>query len=167
MDRWYVAQTHSHAESQARAHLERQGFRVYLPQYTKRRRHARRTDEIRAPLFPGYLFVCLDLARERWRAIRSTAGVRMLVSAGETPLAVPDGIVDDIRLREDASGLVAIREPVPFTAGDAVEITAGPMREQIGWFERLADNDRVLVLLNMLGRPVRMALSRDAVRRYC
>ena len=41
--RWYVAQTHVHADQKATFHLGRQGFQVYLPRYTKRRRHARRT----------------------------------------------------------------------------------------------------------------------------
>ena len=33
--------------------LERQGFRTYLPRYRRERRHARRRDIIKAPLFPG------------------------------------------------------------------------------------------------------------------
>ena len=58
---WYVAQTHPRAEMKASQHLGRQGFEVYLPRYLKKRRHARRTDTIAAPLYPGYLFVAIDL----------------------------------------------------------------------------------------------------------
>jgi hypothetical protein len=54
--RWHVAQTHSHAEKQARAHLMRQCCHVYLPRYLKRHRHARRIENVSAPLFPRYLF---------------------------------------------------------------------------------------------------------------
>jgi transcriptional antiterminator RfaH len=40
--RWYVVQTHVHAETKAVLHLDRQGYATYLPRYLKRRRHARR-----------------------------------------------------------------------------------------------------------------------------
>ena len=54
--RWFVAQSHVHAESKAAMHLDRQGFEVYLPRYRKQRRHARRIDVVAAPLFPRLWF---------------------------------------------------------------------------------------------------------------
>src|ERR1700720_2773321 len=81
--RWYVVQTHPHAESKASAHLRRQDFTVYLPYYLKQRRHARRIEKVRAPLFPGYLFVSIDTATQRWLSIDSTFGVTKLVRDGD------------------------------------------------------------------------------------
>jgi transcriptional antiterminator RfaH len=115
MKRWYVAMTHTKSEEVARINLARQGFRAYLPRYLKERRHARKTTEVRAPLFPGYIFVNIDMDAERWRPIRSTIGVRDLISFGELPTAVPAGIVEEIQRREDEAGIV------PDSAG-----TAGP-----------------------------------------
>jgi len=63
--RWYVAQTQPQAEFRAVANLERQGFETYLPRYLKRRRHARRIETIKAPLFPRYVFVRVDIASQR------------------------------------------------------------------------------------------------------
>ena len=163
MRRWYVAQTHSHAEATAIGHLRRQGFEAYLPQYRKTRRHARRTERVRAPLFPGYLFIALDVARERWRSIRSTVGIRGLICDGETPVAVPDGIVDGIRAREDDEGLVEVPSMPAFASGEAVRITGGPMRDQVGLFECATDRDRVVVLLTLLGRQVRWSVPAAAV----
>jgi len=82
---WYVVQTHPHAEANAAAHLERQGYSVYLPRYHKRRRHARRIEFVTAPLFPSYLFVMIDMFAQRWRSIQSTIGVSRLVCSGEEP----------------------------------------------------------------------------------
>src|SRR5207248_8970534 len=73
--RWFVAHTHPHAEGKATAHLNRQGFDIYLPRYLKRRRHARQVETVVAPLFPRYLFVAIDLNVQRWRSIYSTVGV--------------------------------------------------------------------------------------------
>ncbi len=60
MKRWYVVHTHTRGERLAMVNLRRQGLDTYLPQYLKRRRHARRTEWIPAPLFPRYLFVAMD-----------------------------------------------------------------------------------------------------------
>lgn len=163
MRRWYVAQTHPRAEPQAIGHLRRQGFEVYLPQYRKTRRHARRLERVKAPLFPGYLFVALDVARERWRSIRSTVGVRGLICEGETPVAVPDGVVDDIRAREDADGLIDVPARAAFTQGEPLRILDGPLRDQIGLFECASDGDRIVLLLNLLGRQVRWSVASSAV----
>ena len=86
---WYVVQTQANAERKAAFHLERQGFAVYLPQYLRRWRHARRTELRPAPFFPRYLFVALDLSRDRWRSVNGTFGVSRLVMEGERPQPVP------------------------------------------------------------------------------
>ena len=166
MSRWYVAQTHPHAEEKAFAHLQRQGFRAYLPRYRKSRRHARKVDIVRAPLFPGYLFVRLDVTAERWRPIRSTVGVMRLICDGDTPVAVPEGIVEDIIAKESEEGLLEITDPAPWKPGDTVEVIHGPLTGQVGWFQRLADKDRIMVLLELLGRKVAMPVKRAAVVSY-
>ena len=166
MNRWYVAHTHPRSEMKALAHLRRQGFFAYLPQYLKRRRHARRTEAVRAPLFPGYLFVRMDIDRMLWRAIRSTVGIRHLICNGESPVAVPEGVVEDIRAREDETGVVPVREPAPFQPGESVHVTRGVLRDQVGLFECASDEERVVVLLTLLGRQLRVRLPVDAVRAF-
>jgi transcriptional antiterminator RfaH len=166
MIRWYVAQTHAKAEHKALFNLDRQGFTAYLPQYRKRRRHARKTDWIKAPLFPRYIFVAFDPQRARWRSISSTIGIAHLICTSERPLPLPDGVIDDIRARETADGLVDLTEPAPFEKGEAVKVIAGPLANLIGFFEEMTDSERVTVLLDMLGRPLRVRLRTEQVVAY-
>jgi transcriptional antiterminator RfaH len=166
MIRWYVAQTHAKAEHKALFNLDRQGFTAYLPQYRKRRRHARKTDWIKAPLFPRYIFVAFDPQRARWRSISSTIGIAHLICTSERPLPLPDGVIDDIRARETADGLVDLTEPAPFEKGEAVRVTAGPLAHLIGFFEEMTDSERVTVLLDMLGRPLRVRVRTEQVAAY-
>ena len=161
MKRWYVVETQPRSESKALWHLEKQGYSAYLPRYRKLRRHARRTDVVHAPLFPRYLFVEMDIAHSAWHAIRSTIGIVRLVCQGDRPAPVPDGVVDNIRVREDANGLVPI-EP-RFDRGQAVRIVAGALADQIGLFECPTDDRRVVLLLELLGRRVEVAVPIDAV----
>ena len=166
LNSWYVVHTHPRAEETARRHLARQGFNAFLPQYLKRRRHARRTDWIRAPLFPRYLFVAMDITMTRWRAIFSTVGVSHLVCHGERPAQVPRGVVPDIQQRLDADGLVAVEPELPFRKGDVVRVTAGALVDQTGLFECTSDEDRVILLLDLLGRQVKVKLPLDSVAPY-
>ena len=161
--RWYVVQTQPHAEAKATAHLRRQGFDTYLPRYLKRRRHARRVETVAAPLFPRYLFVAVDRAVQRWRAIHSTVGVSHLVSSGDSPLAVAVGIVDGLRAREDERGFVRLERRPQFAPGDKISILDGVFSACLGLFEGVADRERVAILLDLLGRKVRVTLDADVV----
>lgn len=163
---WYVVRTHAHSERKALEHLRRQGFTAYLPQYLKQRRHARKVEKVAAPLFPRYLFVSIDTARERWRSIMSTIGIADLIRQGGDPLPVPEGVIDGIRAREGDGGLIAMQAEAPFQPGDSVQITQGPMTSQVGWFEGLSDQERVIVLLDLLGRKLRVELPPAAVSAY-
>jgi len=166
MERWYAIHTHTRAERLGLGHLRRQGFDAYLPQYLKRRRHARRTDWVPASLFPGYLFVRMDPAAARWRAIQSTVGIRDLVCFGDMPAALPDGIVEGIRDREDDRGFVRMDTVAPFAKGNKVQIAAGALCEQVGLFDCMTDDERVVVLLDLLGRPLKVRLPVEAVVAY-
>jgi transcriptional antiterminator RfaH len=160
---WYVVRTHPHAEGKAAAHLQRQGFDVYLPLYAKRRRHARRTDVTASPLFPRYMFVAIDLIHQRWRAIRSTVGVTNLVCSGHEPTPVARDIIGRLKQREDAAGFVQLDRAPRFSAGDAVRVVEGAFSDCLGLFESMTDSERVLVLLDLLGRKVRVTMNMDTI----
>ena len=160
---WYVAHTHPHAEAKATAHLSRQGFDVYFPRYIKRRRHARRIETVPAPLFPRYLFVAIDLNAQRWRSIFSTVGVSRLVCNGEDPSPVPIGIVEALKNREDAGGCVRLDCRPRFHVGDKIRVLDGAFSSCLGLFEGMAERERVAILLDLLGRKVRVILDADLV----
>ena len=162
---WYLAYTHPRGESKASWHLENQGFTAYVPSYLKQRRHARRIDSVKAPLFPRYLFVCMDIAKAPWRVIHSTIGIHHLICAGEIPLEVPERIIQELRERVDEKGLIKPRHPT-YERGDRVQVTAGALIDQIGIFECSSDDERAVVLLNFLQRDVRVRVSLDSLRRF-
>jgi transcriptional antiterminator RfaH len=161
---WYVVQTQPHRENQAEVHLRRQGFTTYLPRYLRTRRHARRTETVIRPLFPRYLFVALDVARERWRSVHSTIGVSQLVVAGDDPLPIPNGIVEEIRAREDGDGYVALGLPAGVGIGSKVRLIDGIFADAKGVLDRIADDRRVAILLELLGREVRVFVSASSIR---
>lgn len=160
---WYVVQTHPHSETKATAHLERQGYLVYLPRYLKRRSHARRIEIVPAPLFPGYLFVMIDISAQRWRSIRSTIGVSRLVCNGDEPAVLPPSVINDLRDRHDDAGFVKLDPRPRFKPGDKIRIVDGAFTTCLGLYEGMADRERVAILLDLLGRKVRVVLDGDAI----
>jgi transcriptional antiterminator RfaH len=166
MKEWYAAYTQANSESRASRHLVEQGFEVYLPVYRKSRRHARRVDVVSAPLFSGYVFIGMDIERIPWRVIDSTVGVRYLVRNGERPAIVPPGIIESLRAREDEHGHVKFAEIETLSPGEQVRVVGGPFDNLVGTFERMTDRERVVILLELLGRPVQTVLPREALRRY-
>ena len=160
--KWYVAQTHAHAEAKAALNLRRQGYAVFFPRYRKRRRHARRIEIVSAPLFPRYVFVLVDRAKQRWRAIGSTFGVAHLVCHGDGPTVVPDKVIAELREREDSQGLVNLDSPM-FTPGARVRVRSGAFGDSLGQFDGMTDRERVAVLLDLLGRKVRVVMGVEAI----
>lgn len=161
--RWFVAHTQPNAEGKAAANLAHQGFGIYVPRYLKRRRHARRIDVVAAPLFPRYVFVAVDLAAQRWRSIHSTLGVARLVCNGDDPAAVPDAVVAALKGREDARGFITLDARPAFRPGEKVRVLDGAFSSCLGLFEGMADRERIAILLDLLGRKVRVVLDADLV----
>ncbi|MFQ5957931.1 MAG: transcription termination/antitermination protein NusG [Alphaproteobacteria bacterium] len=163
MKRWYVVHAQRNCESRADHHLRRQGFETYVPRYAKRRRHARRIETVAAPLFPGYLFVRMDLLRARWRSVNGTVGIIRLVCQGEHPIAVPEGIVENLRAHEDESGLHSPASLMVLDRGARLRIVGGAFDDHVGVYERMSADERIVLLLNVLGREVEVKLPIDAV----
>jgi hypothetical protein len=81
------------------------GFEIYQPLLRERRR----AREIVTALFPGYLFVAIEL---QWRAARWCPGVIRLVMDGIAPAMVPDTVIEAIRKR---GGVICSRRSGPAT----------------------------------------------------
>ncbi|MDW8125917.1 MAG: transcriptional activator RfaH [Geminicoccaceae bacterium] len=160
-ERWYCVMTQPRREAFARDNLERQGFRCFLPLLRRSLRHARKVEVRLCALFPRYLFLVLDLERDRWRSVRGTYGVARLLMEGERPRAVPPGVVEALLAAADAHGaLCAGREVRP---GDRVRILVGPLADRLATVTRLDEKGRVAVLLEILGAERPVILAREAV----
>lgn len=158
MIRWYAAYTQPQAESRAAQELRQQGFDSFLPLYRRLRRHARRTETVLRPLFPRYLFVALDLETQPWRSVNGTRGVVQLVRQGDRPAALPGGVIEGLCTRVDASGAVPLDSLVAFERGMKLLVTDGPFAGQVGRYEAMTDDDRVILLLDLLGRNVEVTV---------
>ncbi len=160
---WFAVQTQPNAEEKASLHLMRQDFGVYLPRFMRRRRHAGRVDYVARPLFPGYLFIAVDMATQRWRCVNSTVGVCRLVCNGGSPAVVHNEVIEALRNQQDERGFISLDKAPRFSVGDAVRVVEGVFSSALGIYEGMSNSQRVAILLDLLGRKVRVNVDIDLV----
>ena len=163
MKRWYALYTNSREEVWARTNLEEAGLEVYLPMYLKRRSHARKVDWVKTPLFPRYIFVRADVSAGDRPAMAYAPGVGYILSFGGKLATVEDRLIEAMRRREDESGMITMGIEPLFKKGQQVRVANGAFSDHVGIFQCTSDDQRVYVLLDLMGRSVRVRLSQDAV----
>lgn len=160
---WFLAQLKPNCAMIAEKNLNRQGFSTFIPlEEQTRERNGKFVTGLR-PLFPGYIFVAIDVTRGLWRRVNATYGVARLVSFGTVPAMVPRGLISDLMLRCDAGGkLLPVEQLNP---GDQVRLTAGPFASFVAEVQKMTPDHRVWVLMEIMGGQTRVAVSPEHLRR--
>lgn len=154
--KWIVVNTHPHKEALAIENLQRQSFEGYCPMMRKRIRHARCSQDVLRPLFPSYVFTRIDPTRTHWRSIASTLGVRTLISFGERLAFLQDDFVSTLKAREVEGAIV--RPVSPYEVGQKVRMSGGAFDGLIATIIEMSEKDRLVVLMDLLNRPVKVKL---------
>jgi transcriptional antiterminator RfaH len=159
---WYVVRTKPRHESVAATNLRVKGIEVYLPRLASGLlHHCAAPAHVTEPLFPGYLFAHLDLAREHHVAAW-TPGVANLLGDGDgRPVPLGDAVVESLRRRADGG---EVFQPRPLRVGTPVEIRHGPFTGLLAVIDRpCSAAGRVQILLDLLRRQTRLDLPASAV----
>ena len=160
---WIAVATHANAEAQAVQNLKRQGYECYCPHARVLRRHARRSEAVNRPFFPGYLFVRLDLSRDQWRPILYSRGVRTVVQFGEKLGIVPEGVVEGLIARETGGGIKPPPASERLEVGQQVSLRGTLLDDFLCTVESIEAKDRVCVLLDMMQRTVKLVVPSENV----
>lgn len=161
MQAWFAVVTKPRSEAIAHEHLLRQGFDCMLPRLRRVRRGLGGLKARVECLFPNYLFVHADTEHTSLAPIRSTRGARGVVRFGGVPAEVPEQVIEHIRQRINAEdGFVRLEAP-QFTPGQAVRLTEGPLSGLEGVFLLNQGEDRVRLLLELMGTTREVVVPRD------
>jgi transcriptional antiterminator RfaH len=158
---WAVVNTHSHREETALQNLKRQNFIAYCPMIRRHRSYGRRIASVLRPLFPSYLFVSTGTNFGRWKPILSTYGVRTVVRNGQRIATIDDDFIAHLRARE-VDGVV-VRPSEPYRIGQSVAIAGGPFGGLMATIIDMNENDRIVVLLDLMNRSTSVTLSTHQV----
>src|SRR3989344_2415969 len=141
--KWYVLHSQTGHENRVKNNLEQRIqslgvenkiFEIIVPTrevvVIKKGKKTKQKEKV----FPGYIFVRMDLDDESWLVVRTTEGVTGFIGAGTKPTPISDKEVQAI-LR-----FVQQEQPkfkAKFSIGEAVKITEGPFTDFLGSVETI------------------------------
>lgn len=176
---WYAVHTYVGHEEKVRENVMQRArslgiadlvYQVVVPnEETFEHRDGGKKEVVKRRLFPGYVFVQMDLGdnpdepNEAWEVVRNTPGVTGFV--GTATRAVPLSREEEARML-GTLGITGSKEKpkvkISFNVGDMVQVTSGPFADFTGVVSDLdPDKGKVKVLVSIFGRetPVELEFS--------
>ncbi|MEZ4606213.1 MAG: transcription termination/antitermination protein NusG [Deinococcales bacterium] len=176
---WYAVHTYVGHEDKVRENVMQRArslgmadmvYQVVVPsEEAMEHRDGGKQEVVKRKLFPGYVFVQMDLGdnpdepNEAWEVVRNTPGVTGFV--GTATRAVPLSPEEEARILGTVGIMGQKEKPkvkVSFSVGDMVQVTSGPFADLSGVISDLdADKAKVKVLVSIFGRetPVELEFS--------
>jgi transcription antitermination factor NusG len=149
-DAWYAAYTWARHEKKVAQQLEERGIEHFLPVYRSLRHWKDRRKELEMVLFPGYLFIRLEL-RDRVRVLELPGVVRFVTFNGR-PAALPRENIEALR-NGLAQNVKAEYHPY-LTVGRRVKVVYGPLSGAQGILVRRRSNARLVISIDAIMRSV-------------
>jgi len=163
---WYAVYVKSHHERKVAELLTGQGFTVFLPLVKVRSRRVDRQATIEKVLFPGYVFVELDISDgNSCRKAKKTPGVLHFVGYGDRPTPIPREQVESLQI---AIANELKIDPYPYLKeGQRVEITSGPLKGMVGILkEKLKTRQRLVLSVDLMKQSVIVTIDACQVAPY-
>jgi transcriptional antiterminator RfaH len=162
---WYLVQTLPKQEGRAESNLKSHGIETLLPRFQERRRnyYTGVVTQHPMPLFPSYIFARFK-ANDLYYKVRYTRGIRKLVSFGDHPTVIDEGVIAMIQSRIREDNFARIEEDLK--PGDRVVIKEGPLKTFAGVFEReMKGADRVRILIETVSYQAHVEIERDMIKK--
>lgn len=160
VSRWYTAQIKRNAFMQAERSLTKYGVHVFAPKLERQVVRYGKKRAIKSLLFPSYIFLDGSDPQRLWAAVRATAGLaRLVLSSSREPAVAPRDFIAELLARCDTTGRILRSEEL--ASGDTVSVISGPFAGIVTRIEQVDEQERVWILLELLGSDRRIALKRE------
>lgn len=163
---WFAVQLKPNSFRIAERSLLRQNFVFCCPKIKKMTVKFGKPRVQISALFSGYMFIQVDKPNFNWRSISSTYGVsRVITNSLGAPSYLPSAFIKGLLKRCDAEGYIL--PPEILSEGDSVRFAQGALSQFIAKVERVDENKRIWLLLDILGgaREVEAKIE-DLVKEY-
>jgi transcription antitermination factor NusG len=147
---WYALQTRANHERKVAERLNSQDITSIVPIFSEVHRWKDRNKKVELPVFPGYVFVQMDLA-ERMRAI-VISGVVRFVGMGTMPTPIPDAEMEVVNACLRHGGLV--RPHAYVMVGSPVNVVSGPLQGMRGILLRRKGVSRLVLSVSLIQSSV-------------
>ena len=160
---WYAVVVFPRHEKVVGEYLTRRGVNFLLPLYRSVRRWKDRRKQLELALFPGYIFVNLDL-RDRLQVLESPSVARFVSFQGQ-PAPVEDSEIRSLATALTA-GLGATPHPY-IREGKRARVVRGPLAGAEGLIMRRKDRYRLVLSIELIMRSVMLEVDEADVEPCC
>jgi transcription antitermination factor NusG len=143
---WYAVSVFPRHEKSVAQFLDARGVNYLLPLYSSLRRWKDRRRQIDMVLFPGYIFVNIDM--EQRVSVLKSPGVARFVTFQGLPALIPNHEIEAIGLSVKAG--VAIQPHPYLQKGHRVRVRNGPLSGVKGILVRRKEGFRVVLSVNLI-----------------
>lgn len=164
---WFIVVSEPRCEFKAMHWIIGKGIHAYVPLVRGIQRRSRgKTAAVLEPMFRNYLFVGEPDDKEKRAQIPYLPCVMKVLELNDRWATLSDEVVLAIFQQEMTERFAMPIEPKKrhvFKPGDMIKIIDGQFKGFDGRFDRLANKERLSVLMWLLGREVRLTLHADQV----
>lgn len=165
--KWYVVHTYSGHENKVKISIEKMVenrgyiddiFEVVVPieEYVSTTGGTEKVKERK--LFPGYVFIRMNVNDVTWYLVRNTRGVTGFVGPGSKPVPLRD---DEMK----AFGVGKVAMP-DISIGDKVRVVTGAFEDSVGEIEEIQyDKRKLKTFISIFGRDTSVELDFDDVEK--
>lgn len=163
--KWYVLHTQTGHENRVKNNLEQRIqslsvedkiFDIIIPMreivVVKKGKRSKQKEKV----YPGYIFIRMEMTDESWLVVRTTEGVTGFIGAGLKPTPISNKEVQAIMkfVQQDQP-----RFKTTFSVGEAIKIVDGPFADFLGSVEAIdEEKGKIRVLVSIFDRETPMEL---------
>ncbi len=169
---WYILHTFAGQEQKIRDRLldrvEEEGLGDFISEVVVPTREVmeikgKEKKEVEKQLYPGYVFIRMEMSEDNWHLVRQTRGVTGFVGTQMDPIPVEETEMREVLSQIGEEG----GEPeIEFSAGDTVRIISGAMEEMTGTVNEVdIEKAKLHVSVDMFGRSTPVELNFDQAEK--
>jgi transcription antitermination factor NusG len=153
---WYAIYVRSRHEKKVHQLFKEKGIESSLPLIKTTRNWSDRKKKVEIPLFSGYVFVRIDVSRDRLNILQ-TDGVVKFIGIQNKPSKIPDEQIHWIQMMVGESNTVQNEKEIP--VGHKVRVTAGLFKGIEGAVLRYGNRSRLVVAIESIMQAVSIEIS--------
>lgn len=175
--KWYVVHTYSGYEKKVQAniektiennkHLAEQILEVRVPTQDVVELKNGKKKPVEKKMFPGYVFLNMEMNDDTWYVVRNTRGVTGFVGPGSKPVPLTEAEMRSLGIQsESASKNVSKNVSVDFAEGDSIVVVAGTWENTVGVVQKLDfGKQKVTINVELFGRDTPVEIGFAEVRK--